>query len=157
MGSSNGPYGCILFKPGAGYPHLTDINLQFAREYRGQPVCITEQQLQQLCSSCPAVKSLDTFLCLEASPTALLPLLQLSALTHLGVFNIGPAAEAVVGVVGQLTSLKDLVLYDCQQVPNAALMPLTALTTLEELELRSNHHADVELKSEVSVWSVKCQ
>jgi hypothetical protein len=184
MGSSNGPYGCILFKPGTGYPHLTDINLQFAREYRGQPVvirldpvsihtqlsntavslsitqpvCITEQQLQQLqqlCSSCPAVKSLDTFLCLEASPTALLPLLQLSALTHLALFNIGPAAEAVVGVVGQLTSLEDLVLYDCQQVP--ALMPLTALTALEELELRSNHHADVKLKSEVSVWSVKCQ
>lgn len=72
-------------------------------------------------------------------------------MTHLALFSVGGAAEAVVGVVAELTVLKQLLVYDCQQMPNAALLPLTALTALEQLELRSLHHVDVKLKSEVSV------
>jgi hypothetical protein len=76
LGQQAGPG--ALFRPGTVYPHLCLINLR----YGGEGVRLSEQQLQQLCSCCPVVESLVFTLCDGASPTALQPLVQLSALTR---------------------------------------------------------------------------
>jgi hypothetical protein len=106
------PQDLVLFSPGAVYPHLHVIDLTYARHCESDTYPINEQQLQQLCSCCPAVETLQFGLSADASPTALLPLLQLSALTHLGVdaLCLFTTVEAMAGVAAQLTGLKQLAL-----------------------------------------------
>jgi hypothetical protein len=65
-----------------------------------------------------------------------MPILQLSALTHLDVRNVGAAAAvAAVDVAMQLTGLRHLYLDDLPDLPPDTLLQLTALTILEELGL----------------------
>jgi hypothetical protein len=105
----------VLFTPGALYPHLRCIDMAFEDEstyglsWTGL-VPLSEQQLQQLCSCCPAVRSLAFMAQQAPSPTAFLPLQQLSALTQLGIHSI-------------------------PQLTDPALIPLTALTALKQLQL----------------------
>jgi hypothetical protein len=129
--ASNTPEHWVLFAPDTLYPHLRVINL--AQLTDAQDVPIKEQQLQQLCSCCPAVQDLRFALCTDASPTALQPLLQLSALTQLVVYRVG--AAGVLGVAAQLTGLKRLELRDIPCVSDPAVLQLTALTGLRQLSL----------------------
>jgi hypothetical protein len=82
---ADAPPDWALFRPGsqAVSPHLRVINLTLLQRFIGARV--SEQQLQQLCRCCPALERLYFDLAPQPSPTALLPLLQLSALTLLGV------------------------------------------------------------------------
>jgi hypothetical protein len=97
---------------------------------------VSEQQLQQLCSCCPAVEDLAFCLSRGSPSTAYLPLLQLSALASLKIKDVGAAAAAAaVGVAAQLTGLKQLVLQGLPQLTDPALLQLTALTALETLKL----------------------
>jgi hypothetical protein len=75
---------------------MREINLVYEQSDGAVP--LPEQQLQQLCSCCPAVESLSLAACAHQSTTALLPLLQLSALTRLVVLEMGNAAATVVDV-----------------------------------------------------------
>jgi hypothetical protein len=68
-----------LFRPGTIYQHLRLIDLR----HGGAHMALSEQQLQQLCSCCPMADSLAFALGEKASTAALLPLLQLTQLTHL--------------------------------------------------------------------------
>jgi hypothetical protein len=80
-------------------------------------------------------------ICDNPLPTACTPLLQLSALTHLAVDRVdGTAAVAagVLNVAAQLTGLKKLVLHGLPQLKSLALVQLTALTALQELDLMSD-------------------
>lgn len=68
----------------------------------------------------------------------LAPLQQLSALTHLTVYNMHADAAAFVGTAAQLTGLKHLKLLSyCAtlRLPGISLVQLTALTALELLEV----------------------
>jgi hypothetical protein len=140
------------FTLGAMYPHLRLIDLQYKESRSMFPnkyilsMAVSEQQLQQLCSSCPAVEALAFNLCSRPSPTALQPLLQLSALTRLGVYNVGSATATVAGVAAQLTGLKQLVLGDLQQLADPSLLQLTVLTALRGLTLRGEAHAIASLE-----------
>jgi hypothetical protein len=97
-----------LFRPGGVYPRLHVINLKCTQP-QGNPAALplSSQQLQRLCSCCPVLESLECSLYRQPYPTALLPLLQQSGLTRLGVHSVG--ATAVLGVAAQLTGLKQLV------------------------------------------------
>jgi hypothetical protein len=64
-----------LFTPGTLHPHLRRVNLD--------GIAPSEQQLQRLCSCCPALESLAYVKIASVAATACLPLLKLSALTHL--------------------------------------------------------------------------
>jgi hypothetical protein len=100
-----------LFRPGsqAVYPHLRVIDLTFANVIGSPGKHFSKQQLQQLCSCCPVVERLHFVLPAQPSPTALLPLLQLSAMTSLGAHHVDAAA---VGVAAQLTGLRELQLRE---------------------------------------------
>jgi hypothetical protein len=142
--------GCVLFKPGAVYPHLCCIKLQAA--LCSGTVDDSEQQLQQLCSSCPALEDLSFRLWWDPSPTACTPLLQLPALTHLDVYGLRSEAvkpAAVVDVAAQLTGLQHLKLSGLAQLTSPALLQLTALAALECLEL-SDKDNSMRLFNEVS-------
>jgi hypothetical protein len=148
-----GPHHAVLFGPGTVYPRLRLIELQCGGTF-GTHMPICEQQLQQLCSSCSALESLEVELCQGSSLTAWLPLLQLSALTQLKLRVCGTAAAAsAVGVEAQLTSLKQLVI---QAEPGPqwrlavpTLLQLTALTALEHLEMMAGGSRPIYLKSKV--------
>jgi hypothetical protein len=96
----------------------------------GWEATLSEQQLQQLCSCCSAVKSLRLHSCCTLSPV-----LQLSSLTHLSLDKAGAASAAMVGVAAQLIGLKQLELCDLSDLAGLALLQLTALTALEKLTL----------------------
>jgi hypothetical protein len=124
------PHGCDIFRSDGDaaieHPHLRLINLQ--------GVHLNAPQLERLCWCCPAVDSL-TMTCQDPSPIALVPLLQLFALTRLEVRVMDDAAAAAsVGVVAQLTQLKRLRLR-VSDVARASVLQLTALTALEGLQL----------------------
>jgi hypothetical protein len=104
----------------------------------------SEQQLQQLCSCCPAVNSLVFELPSQPTTAVLLPLRQLSALTHLQVNTIHDATvvAAVISAIAQLTGLKLLALpclYQPSWTTPAAkagfCTPLTGLTALQQLRV----------------------
>lgn len=137
-----------LFRPGTVYPHLRLVDLQL--EHYARVIPLSEQQLQLLCSCCPALRRLTLWSCPTPSPpTALLPLGELSALTHLAIFKLRAAApllSAVVSSVATLTGLKQLrlmaALEDPMEVfanPQPAIarswVQLTALTALEALDI----------------------
>jgi hypothetical protein len=98
---------------------------------------ISEDQLQLLCSCSPALNSVSFVMCPEPSASALLPVLQLSALTRLSVGAVGPAAAAAVDFAVDLMRLRELCLSGLLQQRDPALLLLTALTALERLELSS--------------------
>jgi hypothetical protein len=50
-----GPPFVTIFRPGSVYPHLRRIDLQFQCSKQLFGVYINEQQLEQLCSSCPSL------------------------------------------------------------------------------------------------------
>lgn len=156
------PEGCVLFKPGAMYPHLRLIHLQYV-EYLDfgsvtYPMPVSGQQLQLLCNSCPTLHSLEAALEAHSPPgTADLPLLQLPGLTHLKTRGLGAAALAVVDVVTQLSGLKELAVSHLEphQFTNPALLQLTSLTALEKLELQvlpdlRDTNSPLKLRSTVS-------
>jgi hypothetical protein len=99
------------------------------------------------------------------SAEAFTPLLQLTALTHLQLTDVGAAAKGTVGVVAQLTGLKRLGMEGLPQLPDPTLLQLTALTALEELDMTAGYDSgdetDCTLMNEVrfqavcigSVWS----
>jgi hypothetical protein len=142
----------VLFRPGVVYPQLRSVRLTFEQPFRDEyePVLLSEQQLQQLCSCCPALENLDLSLHEETSPTALLPLLQLSVLTYLGVCEVDTAAAAVVGVVTQLTGLKQLELGGLEDLGDPAILQLTTLTRLERLSMWADSTDKTALWSKVS-------
>jgi hypothetical protein len=139
-----------LLQPGTHtvYPHLRVANLMHQPSSQGVP--LSEQQLQQLCSCCPTVESLGFALDENASQAALLPLLQLSALTHLAVYQEGAAEAAVVDVAAQLTGLKQLTVSGLNKLADAALLQLTTLTALERLTIQDKHCQSRSLHSKVS-------
>jgi hypothetical protein len=152
---------CVLFTPGKMLPCLRSLDLQYSQS-RVKLVRVSEQQLQQLCSCCPALESLGFVLDPEASPAACLPLQQLTALTCLQVFGLAeaPAAAAAVGVAAQLTGLGQLTLTQLgkswdsgrerQPGQSLSLLQLTALTALRQLKLRAKN-ADLLMKNQVRV------
>jgi hypothetical protein len=79
---------------------------------RDMHMALDERQLQQLCSSCPALEGLVCVVETDPSPAALTPMLQLSALTYLHIRHLhergrytpaqeAAAAAAAAGVVAQ--------------------------------------------------------
>jgi hypothetical protein len=125
------PEGRVLFKAGPVYPHLTHVTL--ADALCTDVTAVNEQQLQQLCSCCPAVKSLAFELWTAATPAACLPLIQLSALTELVMRSAADNSPTAVDTAAQLTGLKCLQLYGMHQLLDPALLQLTALSSLEQL------------------------
>jgi hypothetical protein len=65
----------------------------------------------------------------------MLHLLELSALTHLKVHNLGEEAADEVGIAALLTGLKQLQLRGLPQLADPALLQLTVLTGLTKLTL----------------------
>jgi hypothetical protein len=137
---ATGPRGFDLFTPGTVYPHLRQIDLCYDG---GQPFItrapVTKQQLQQLCSCCSGVEDLGLAisqdLTSDQTHETFFHLLQLSALTSLKVSELGAATAAAVGVVAQLTGLKQLILAGVPHLTDLVLMQLTALTALQGLQL----------------------
>jgi hypothetical protein len=103
-----------LFKPqasGTSYPCMRVVDLACDGSCK---MPLSEQQLELLCSCCPAVDSLAFVMCRNPSPTTCLPLLQLVALTDLRICGLGScsAGTAVAAdAVAQLTGLLQLSLY----------------------------------------------
>jgi hypothetical protein len=132
----------VLFRAGVVYPHLHVLHLSVHFPPRDGPPdatkTISEDQLQLLCSCCPALQELSFVLCPDPSPTAFEPLLQLSALTDLWVHAVGAAAPAAIGVAAQLTGLQNLYLGEQLRIRQPTMLQLTALTALTELELMSD-------------------
>jgi hypothetical protein len=131
----------VLFRPGALYPHMRLLELA--------GTLTSEQQLQQICSCCPMLDSVSIVLPRNASAATMQPLLQLSALTCLEVAlyllsqgkldtDAAAAAAAVVGVAAQLNGIKHLALGLIPHPIGPALLPLTALTALQKLQLSSS-------------------
>jgi hypothetical protein len=94
----------VLFRHGTVYRHLQLIDL-------ASRLPLSEQQLELLCSCCPAIESLAFALGDKTagppSSAACLPLCQLAALTHLqvtGLFTTATAAAA--GAAAQMTRLR---------------------------------------------------
>jgi hypothetical protein len=143
------PQGMLLFRPGTVYPNLRSIRMHDA--FGVGPTADSQQQLEQLCSSCPAVESLS-FVWHNTIPASCAPLLQLSALTDLTIDGWGKSAAvaAAVGVTAQLTGLKCLRLLGLPQLTDPALLQLTALTVLDQLDLSSRVHGRVYLTNKVS-------
>jgi hypothetical protein len=119
------------------YPHLRVMSLKLPTTPSSSMVVLSQPQLQLLCSCCPAVESLVLGLRPDVPPSALESLKQLSALTHLHIAlpDDGLSAAAVVGSAAQLTGLKHLVLSDLSDLTGPAVLQLTALTALQELQL----------------------
>jgi hypothetical protein len=84
-----------LFRSGAVYTQLRDVGLEHDGGAWIAP--LSEQQIRQMCSSCPVVESLSFALC--RSTTSLLPLLQLTALTRLQAYRLHDAGVAAVAHV----------------------------------------------------------
>jgi hypothetical protein len=144
---------CALFKPGVAFPwtvlwpHLRVIDLCYKASK--DAMRSSKQQLQHVCSCCPAVESLAFVLGQDfsrESSLAMQPLLRLSGLTHLVMHNVGVAAAAVVGVTAQLTRLKQLELRGLPQLSRPALLQLTALTALQEPTLQDSAKPPVVLQ-----------
>jgi hypothetical protein len=169
--------GCVLFLPGAVYPHLTKLDLQvdppdvtrwLNTDAMAYDMPLSQQQLQLLCSSCPAVECLafsPSARC--ASPSGLLPLLQLSALTSLSISNLGNAAAvtAAAGIAAQLTRLKQLSFLGLSYLPlynrgYLALLELShsapGLTALRAFTLIANHAEDGRHDSLFNTVSTRC-
>jgi hypothetical protein len=143
------PANWALFRPGSLYPHLRMVRLTVDNnsDSCGEP--FSEQQLQQLCRCCPAVQDLLFALPAGPSPTALLPLLQLSALTALGVHNVDAAG---IHVVAQWTGLKSLELRGVPQLADPSVLSLTALTALQDLRMEDVRDMDhLFLRTKVSI------
>jgi hypothetical protein len=89
------PHKCILFKDEivTARPHLREVDLLHQQGAMG----ISQQQLECLCTSCPALETLRFGLCRDCPVTNLLPLLQLTALTYLGLAGVTAAAPAAAG------------------------------------------------------------
>jgi hypothetical protein len=136
MITSTAPAGCDMLTAGTFYPDLRMVDLSYdgGQSILGARMPISEQQLQQLCSCCPAVESLSFAISQRFPPAAFSALLQLSALTSLSISRLGEAAAAAVGVAAQLTGLKQLTMAGLSELTDPRLLQLTALTTLEELE-----------------------
>lgn len=150
------PQGCNMFMPGAMFPHVRKLDLTYKST---EPVRATEQQLQQVCSCCPALESLVFHLCEDVSPDACLPLLQLTARTSLQMAAEHCASEAasavILAVAAQLTGLKQLHLRGLSHLKNPSILQLTALTALEELDSREGcwghtDDCDLDFRSTVS-------
>lgn len=116
-------------------PNLRVVDLQCGRGSGALPVSTV--QLQHMCFCCPALESLDFGLCKSAPLMALLPLLQLSALTRLGLHKVGDSVSTVAAFAARLTGLKQLSLTGLPQLKRPALDQLTALTGLQELHLHA--------------------
>lgn len=150
------PQGCTLFgTPDAVHPKLRRIQITWYGVPGALP--LSEQQLKELCSCCPAVEILMFHLAGAPSPTALLPLLQLSELTQLRVLTPAgicrysttvlvpesellmqgalPTSAAVLHVAAQLTRLRNLVLTGLPRLQDPVLLQLTALTALRRLSI----------------------
>jgi hypothetical protein len=134
-----------MFRPDTVYPQLHVVDLCCKNVMH--TLHFSEAQLQELCISCPATDHLAVSMCEDMSPTALAPLLELSALTHLEVYqtrNMAPtAAEAALHIIKELTWLKQLKLWGLPLSLSMAwghthpvFLQLTALTGLEEPEIR---------------------
>lgn len=117
------PKGCVLFRPAARYLDLRSIRINPAMWATPE---LEQQQLQQMCGCCPALEGLKLALMLHHSPTVLMPLVRLSVLTHLDVYNIGAEAAEVVRDVARLTGLKQLCLCGSPAQTDPALLQLTA-------------------------------
>jgi hypothetical protein len=139
-----------LFRLGFVCPRLRVIDLTYTMPVKPwEALPLTEQQLQRLCSCCPALESLDCSLAGQPSSTALFPLQQLSALTRLGLHRVG--AAAVLGGAAWLTGLKQLVLGELPQLVDPALLHLTALVCLEELSWSDVDWLTMSLQDKVSL------
>jgi hypothetical protein len=126
----------VLFEQGTVYPQLRDATLHGVFPYDATPV--SQQQLQQLPSCCPAVESLSVELWSDPAAADCQVLLQLPALTKLEL-GIPGFSAAWLDVVVQLTGLKSLRLDGLPEVAHPTLLPLTALTALEHLCLGSHY------------------
>jgi hypothetical protein len=121
------------------YPHLRQIEIQVSHRWQSWDRPLSKQQLQQLCSCCPAVEGLGLALSDRHNlpAPAWLPLQHLSALTQLTLFSGRPAAAAAaVKVAAQLTRLKDLTVRGVPKLTDRCLTGLTDLTALEDSGLR---------------------
>jgi hypothetical protein len=127
---------CSLFGPTTTCPNLQHIDLT-SGAFGCMPV--NGEQVRELCNCCPALTEVALQLVLEQPPsvTAYKALQQLSALTHLRLYNVSTAVAAVVHVAVQLTGLKKLMLHGVSRSECPALLQLTALTALEALEFRT--------------------
>lgn len=149
------PHGCPLFKPGTTYPCLLSLNVDPDDTYVSAEaddrhwaprsyIHMPEQQLQQLCTSCPALQNLAVGLCPSslATSSAFHPLLQLSALTrlHMNASSTSDTAVQAVGVAAQLTWLRHLHmrLPQIKWLTDPKLLQLTALTALEFLQFTAS-------------------
>lgn len=130
-----------LFKPASVYPNLVEVNLQ--HEWEGWNVPLSEDEVQQMCSGCPALQSLAFTPCIDTSlpgNSRLLPLLQLTALTRFQAHILdNTTVAAVVHVAAQLTGLKVLVLtsasWELATYPVVLKLATPALAALEVLVL----------------------
>lgn len=144
----------VFFRPGSVHPHLHMIDIH-CEAVSAQ--LLNKEQLQVMCSCCPALDSLQLEVCLEDCPTALEPLPQLSALTSLDLdlgrlwlSTVDAALARFVGVASQLTGLKHLVLPGLPQQSKPALLQLTALTSLQKLALKCGMDWPIVIHSRVS-------
>lgn len=120
------------------YPYLRVVNLHPEDHTRTSP--LSAQQLEQLLSCCPAVQDLEFIMCEDQCHTALLRLLQLSALTRLALHGYVPGTESVAAAAAQLTGLtglKHFEWWDLRRLTGTALLQLTALRSLEAVLLEA--------------------
>jgi hypothetical protein len=152
LAGSGAADGCILFQAGTVFPQLHVLDLLYRNSKYMQldsTLHVNDQQVRQLCSSCPALDTLAFKLSFNAtnstSATALLPLLQLPGLTALKaltaltslqvhVVSGATAAAAVLDIAAQLTGLKQLQLR-LPHVADSTLMHCTTMRALENLAL----------------------
>jgi hypothetical protein len=127
------PQAYLGFNPATKYPNLHMVDLQSGCCSSAVPV--STLQLQHLIYSCPALESLEFVAWQPTALTALLPLLQLSALTCLGLHRVFAAAPTVLAFAAELSGLRQLNLDGLPQLRDPALLQLTALTALHELQL----------------------
>jgi hypothetical protein len=125
----------LLFAPCVVYANLQEVDLQYGRYSSAVPVGTL--QLQHLCGCCPAVESLEIVIWKATPLIALLPLLQLSALTRLGLHKVQESVSTVASFTAHLSGLRQLSLTGLPQLRHPALLQLTALTGLEELDLHA--------------------
>jgi hypothetical protein len=124
----------VLFRPGFVYPHLHVVDLAYNTQKPAAP--LSPQQLQHLCSCCPAVERLSFALTPGFPSAALLPLLQLTQLTCLEVYRVGSAMEVVCDIASQMTQLKQLKLLGSSKLADpSTICWFPALSRLEVLEL----------------------
>jgi Leucine-rich repeat (LRR) protein len=140
------PGAYCLFEPEFVYPQLRVVDLQSGWCSSTKPV--SALQLQHLCSSCPALESLEFVVWRSMAVTVLLPLLQLSALTCLGLHRVRAAAPAVLAFTAELSALRQLNLTGLPQLRDPALLHLTALTALRELRLYADNNASAGASSQ---------